>query len=305
MKISCDVIKDILPLYAENMASQATRELVDDHLCHCDDCTGLLAQLMKKPDILPEVNTDALQHVRKAIRKRRWLAVLMCFFLTAAIALGTFAFLTRPIYLTPEEAQVRLVEEENMVYFEFGDKVDCFSISYELVDSKLDVVITAYRRIWNVHYGNMNDYRYDREISERRWGVTNNGKLQRISYGNSETGQEDKLLWGKEPQEHRISLPRLVLNYYVFIALAAGILLAVCGWLARRRKIGKFLTASALLFFSYVAGSYIVMGKSLLVHVASDLLWYLGMIVGCTILIWGAQLCAWSLLQQRRSGAGI
>lgn len=305
MKISCDVIKDILPLYAENMASQATRELVDDHLCHCDNCTKLLSQLLKKPEILPEVNTDALQHVRKAIQKRRLLAVLMCFFLTAAVALGAFAFLTRPIYLTPEEAQVLLVEEDNMVYFEFGDKVDCFSISYELVDSKLDVVITAYRRIWNVHYGNMNDYRYDREISERRWGVTNNGNLRRISYGNSETGQEDKLLWGQEPLEHSISLPRLVLNYYVFIALAAAVIFALLWFVMRKSKLGKAAAAIALFFGSYVAASYVVMGKSLLVHVSSDLPWYLGMIVACTFLLWAALLCLWKLLALRRKDGSI
>lgn len=302
MSVSCDVIKDILPLYAEDMVSSATRELVDAHLCGCDQCTAVLAKLVKQPELVPEANTESLKRVRKTIRKSRLLAVLMCFFLTAAIALGAFAFLTRPIYLTPEEAQVQLVEEDNMVYFEFGDKVDCFSISYTYDDSKLDVVITAYRRLWNVHYGNMNDYRYDREISERRWGVTNNGSLRRISYGNSETGQEDKMLWGEEPLEHSISLPRLVLNYYVFIALAAGIVLAVCGWLARLRKIGKFLTAFALLFFSYVAGSYIVMGKSLLVHVAPDLPCYFGMISGCTILIWGALLCAWSLARMHWQG---
>lgn len=30
MKISCNVIRDILPLYAEDMASQDTRDLVED-----------------------------------------------------------------------------------------------------------------------------------------------------------------------------------------------------------------------------------------------------------------------------------
>ena len=299
MNISCDVIKDILPLYAENMVSSATRELVDDHLCDCDQCTAVLAKLVKQPELVPEANTESLKRVRKTIQRNRLLAVLICFFLTSAVALGAFALLTRPIYLTPEEAQVQLVEENNMVYFEFGDNVDCFCISYEHDESGLDVVITAYRRIWNVHYGNMNDYRYDREISERRWGVTNNGSLRRISYGNSETGQEDKLLWGEEPQEHSISLPRLVLNYYVLIALAAGIVFAVCGLLAHRKKIGKYLTAFALFFFSYVAGSYTVIGRNLLVHVSSDLPWYLGMISCCTILIWGALLCTWGLIGMR------
>ena len=40
MKISCNVIKDILPLYVENMVSGETREFVDDHLCECSACTA-------------------------------------------------------------------------------------------------------------------------------------------------------------------------------------------------------------------------------------------------------------------------
>ena len=32
MKISCEIIRDILPLYAEGMASQATKEMVEQHL---------------------------------------------------------------------------------------------------------------------------------------------------------------------------------------------------------------------------------------------------------------------------------
>lgn len=293
MNISCDVIKDILPLYAENMVSQATRKLVDEHLCDCAVCTELLGQLLKKDDIPAETNSDALMLVKKAIRKRKLLAVLTCFFLTAAVALGAFAFLTRPIYLTAEEAEVRLVEDGDKINFEFGDAVDCFSISTVYDEAALDVTITAYRRLWNVHYGSMNNYRVDRENGDFRWGVTNGGQLRRISYGNAETGREDELLWGQAPLEHSISLPRLVLNYYVLIAITAAVIFAVAGWLLRHKKYGKAATAAAMLFLSYAAGSYIVMGGNLLVYATSDLPWYLGMITACTFLLWGAELCVW------------
>ena len=31
MDISCDIIRDLLPLYAENLVSEDSRKLVDDH----------------------------------------------------------------------------------------------------------------------------------------------------------------------------------------------------------------------------------------------------------------------------------
>ena len=33
MKLSCNVIRDLLPLYAENLNSEESNALVDEHLC--------------------------------------------------------------------------------------------------------------------------------------------------------------------------------------------------------------------------------------------------------------------------------
>ena len=41
MKISCEIIKDILPLYAEELCSDETRQFVEEHLKRCEVCTGL------------------------------------------------------------------------------------------------------------------------------------------------------------------------------------------------------------------------------------------------------------------------
>ena len=42
MKITCDIIRDLLPLYAEDMVSQDSKALVDDHLCGCDEWVKVL-----------------------------------------------------------------------------------------------------------------------------------------------------------------------------------------------------------------------------------------------------------------------
>lgn len=44
MKISCDIIRDLLPLYAENMTSQASSEMVETHLGECEGCTNYLKE---------------------------------------------------------------------------------------------------------------------------------------------------------------------------------------------------------------------------------------------------------------------
>ena len=52
MNIDCCVIGDLLPLYADESCSDASRALVDDHLKTCPRCRETLAR-MKSEQFLP------------------------------------------------------------------------------------------------------------------------------------------------------------------------------------------------------------------------------------------------------------
>ncbi|MDE7225231.1 MAG: zf-HC2 domain-containing protein [Acetatifactor sp.] len=45
MKLNCNVIRDLLPLYADQICSDDSRELVKEHLTECEDCSVLLRQM--------------------------------------------------------------------------------------------------------------------------------------------------------------------------------------------------------------------------------------------------------------------
>ncbi len=47
MKLECDVIRDLLPLYAEKLASPASSALVEQHLAACPACRAELEQMEK------------------------------------------------------------------------------------------------------------------------------------------------------------------------------------------------------------------------------------------------------------------
>ena len=42
MKVSCDVIRDLLPLYTDQAASADTVALVEEHLASCPACLSLI-----------------------------------------------------------------------------------------------------------------------------------------------------------------------------------------------------------------------------------------------------------------------
>ena len=71
MKLECDVIRDLLPLYAEKLASPASSALVEQHLAECEACRAELEQMEKPVPVQPEPQPDApLRNIRKTLQKK-------------------------------------------------------------------------------------------------------------------------------------------------------------------------------------------------------------------------------------------
>ena len=71
MKLECDVIRDLLPLYAEKLASPASSALVEQHLAACPACRAELEQMEKPVPVQPEPQPDApLLGIRKTLQKK-------------------------------------------------------------------------------------------------------------------------------------------------------------------------------------------------------------------------------------------
>ncbi len=45
MKMECEIIRDLLPLYVDDICSEKSREAVEEHLRDCEGCSGLLKKL--------------------------------------------------------------------------------------------------------------------------------------------------------------------------------------------------------------------------------------------------------------------
>lgn len=104
MEISCNIIRDLLPLYAENMVSEDSKNLVDDHLCRCDDCVKELAALKKPQPVPVETDVNSLKRVELTIRRRRALTVLAVMMTVAALIVTALTWLMTPYTLTKTEA---------------------------------------------------------------------------------------------------------------------------------------------------------------------------------------------------------
>ncbi|HWQ70811.1 MAG TPA: zf-HC2 domain-containing protein [Desulfitobacteriaceae bacterium] len=71
MKISCEIIKDLLPLYHDGVCSNDSKTIVEEHLAYCDSCK---AELQAMEDTLFVNNAEQNLHEAEAVKKlsKRW-----------------------------------------------------------------------------------------------------------------------------------------------------------------------------------------------------------------------------------------
>ena len=72
MKTQCEVVRDLLPLYTDEVCSETSRELVEEHLQECPACRNLLDQLREtelEDDLGAEKDT-VIQYAVKRFKRR-------------------------------------------------------------------------------------------------------------------------------------------------------------------------------------------------------------------------------------------
>ena len=70
MKMECDIIRDLMPLYAENMVSEKSREAVDSHLEECAECKNIYIE-MTAPKIPVQFSTEPAKSFQRYMQKEK------------------------------------------------------------------------------------------------------------------------------------------------------------------------------------------------------------------------------------------
>lgn len=148
MKITCNIIRDILPLYAEDMVCEETKALVDEHLCGCDECTKELAVLKKKEAIPVSTDTAPMEHIRKTIRKRQILTTVCVIMTIVSLICAWTAYWDAPIYLTAEQAFDSIeLREDGGLNMDFGNGYDGWA-SHDSGKADKVIYVKSTRKAW-------------------------------------------------------------------------------------------------------------------------------------------------------------
>jgi predicted anti-sigma-YlaC factor YlaD len=130
-KISCNIVRDVLPLYLDDVVSDETKEMVEEHLKSCEACKKEAA-IMKQDVILPiNKNTQlaeakVLKNLKVKIRRRKIGVGIISAILAVAVIASLLLFLTfSKSYIPYDDTQFEIAELNGSLY---GVTAERFSV---------------------------------------------------------------------------------------------------------------------------------------------------------------------------------
>ena len=290
MNMPCSVIRDLLPLYAEDLTSEETKELIHVHLDGCPDCRARL-ETLKEPAAPEPDASQALRAVKKEFRRRRVLAVLLAALLVFLPLFALLAHSTDKIAVPYEDGLIAVESVENDVM--------TFSVDGRVsgVDSQLcpdpdsgetTLLVQAWSNSWNESRG----------LAPERGSYSVSPAPDRVIYGYG-TARSDKqeLLYGEPMQGGIMLLPRLVLGYYLLYDAVLAVIFVLLWSVKRKTRAGEIFRCLFFATLAYPIGHLMIKGPhTLSFFVPRDLAY----ILIAAAAVWGLLMLGWTLWKQKR-----
>lgn len=219
-EISCNVIKDILPLYVDDVVSGETREMVEEHLRSCDSCREE-ADILKTNITLPAnrnmklVDARVLKSLKKRLLKSKIFIAAVSVGTAAAVLFGTYCFLAMTELFIPYDSEKISIEERNgKLYASYeGDAPD---LTYGggpqnvVIDGeeKTVSVLCYYETLWSKYVASVFSGHDNTQKEKSMFCLGTTAEIERIYYGpgdiRSRLDDETKK-WGSKDYDPLIS----------------------------------------------------------------------------------------------------
>lgn len=128
--INCNIIKDILPLYVDDVVSDDTKKMIEEHLEHCEECKKEV-ELMKQEICIPaEKEASLMKNFKKKWRNKKLVISGLSVLLTGLILFGAFSFIfhyDRFVPYTESLIKIETQDDDMLVSHYYG--VSYYSIA--------------------------------------------------------------------------------------------------------------------------------------------------------------------------------
>lgn len=312
MKKECSVVRDLLPLYAEDMVSAETGEFVKEHLDGCTECRTEYEQMKqsqaaeeqqkrennkKEADGLADV--APLVSIQRKLQRQKVKTVLCTGLFLVALFVSAFALLSIPVYFSYEEELFTIKDNGGeSITIVFDERVtdyllvtDAYNCPEEGMNQDVRCYqISAWYSLWSKWFS---------KRGEQSVTIQKGADKEFSVYYTSNDGREDVCVYGEPITSGGvITLPRLVLGYYFVLAVVCAAVLLVIWFFVRRKAKGRAVIETILYYpISYCIAHIVIAGHRPSIYAAQrDFLF----IVFVSILIYGGMLLARNIYRERK-----
>ncbi|MBQ6332961.1 MAG: zf-HC2 domain-containing protein [Clostridia bacterium] len=242
----CGIVKDLLPLVAEDMASEESTAFVEEHLKTCADCRAAFDAMQAPVEAEPAA---PLKTVRRAVKKRGLLIAGLIACLVAALVIGSAARVLKPFAISSKEAAIESIRYEEAR----GNNVLILVMNPAhnavITVNEGEVSVSVYTTLWR-------EWLFGGKGAPNQSAIPLDGVDAVFFEPYNNTDREVLYVREGYTPEAGFALPRLVLNYYFLIAAIGTAILAIVWLVLRLCK--KEKAARVLGVLLILAGSFVL-----------------------------------------------
>lgn len=142
MKNECDLVKDLLFSYNDNILSNTSKELVEEHLKKCDECKKILEEIKQDSNDKKQIKEiDFLKSIKKNINKKNIIILIVFIFLIIIILFNVQVYKnynaiasTMEIYLKDDITEEQIENIKNKLL----EKCDNIELEYVSKEKALE-----------------------------------------------------------------------------------------------------------------------------------------------------------------------
>lgn len=260
----CNIVRDILPLYAENMVSSDTASFVEGHLENCGACRSEYEHMREPQSIPARAEAAPLLKLRKKMLAKEIQTIALAAVFVIVILVSLLAVLDTPQYFPYSEELLRVeTMDDGGIEITFDDSVTNFHYT-RIVGLKNQERDYYWVEAWSSPFARWFSGRWFSSRGELSFKIDPEEELPISVIYLPNNGEESVCVYGEACDfDGMVPLPRLALGYYLILAAIVFVILLVMWLLAKKKaRLRAWLERVMMYPAAYMVSHLVIAGFS-------------------------------------------
>lgn len=229
---NCSIIRDLIPLYEEDLLSEESKKFVENHILNCSECKKKFSNF----DFNGKSEDSSFDFLKSEIRKEKNKYFKAILFLCLSFFVIFGFYITKPIHFENDHELFTIVLNKDNVVVEFNEKVKTLNVTNSVDDFYVEAS-TSFLDMFLNKKGNLH------------LSFDNNSTVYYVN----QKAQSDLIFSRKSEFKEVYILPRLVLNQFIIIVFIFTFVFGLMYFIFRKKVFLKILGILFSIIFAFLS----------------------------------------------------